>query len=75
MDKKEVIYICIVCVYVYIHIYICIYVSDIERKIPYDFSYMWNLKNKTYEQRKQNRKRLSDRENKLMITRVEGMVK
>lgn len=26
--------------------------SDRERQIPYDFTYMWNLKNKTNEQTK-----------------------
>ena len=34
--------------------------SDRE-KIPYDFIYMWNFKNK------QNRKRATDTENKLMM--------
>lgn len=27
--------------------------SDKERQIPYDFTYIWNLKNKTNEQTKQ----------------------
>ena len=27
--------------------------SDRERQIPYDFTYMWNLKNKINEQTKQ----------------------
>ena len=33
---------------------------------------MWNLKNKTNEQRKPNRNRLIDAENKLVVTRGEG---
>ena len=32
--------------------------SDRERQIPYGFTYMWNLKNKTNEQ---NRNRLTQR--------------
>ncbi len=44
--------------------------SDRERQILYDFTYMWNLKTKTNEQTKQNRNRLTDIGNKLMITRA-----
>ena len=46
--------------------------SDRERQIPYDITYMWNLKKKkkmiqmTY---LQNRNRLTDIENKLMVTK------
>ena len=45
-----------------------------ERQIPYDFTYMWNLKHKTNEHTKQNWNRLIDTENKLVITRSEGSV-
>ena len=38
--------------------------SDRERQIPYDFTYMRNLKNKINEQIKQSRNRLIDTENK-----------
>ena len=46
--------------------------SDRERQIPYDFTYMWNLKNRTNEQTKQNR--LIDKENKLVVARGRGGV-
>ena len=36
--------------------------SDRERQIPYDSSYMWNLKNKVNRKTKQNRNRLRYRE-------------
>ena len=47
--------------------------SDRERQISYDIAYMWNLKEKkrhkwTYFK---NRKRLTDIENKLMVTKGE----
>ena len=42
--------------------------SDEEEQIPYDFTYMWNLKNKT----KQNKNKLIDTENRLLVTRREG---
>ena len=49
-----------------------------ERHIPYDFSYMWNLRNKTKEpmekrhtQREKPRNRLIIIENKVMFTREE----
>ena len=48
-----------------------------ERKIPYDFTYMWNLRNKTRKQRGNKRgthkakKRLLVTENKPMVTRGE----
>ena len=44
---------------------------DQERQIPYDFTYMWNLKNKTNDQTYQNRNRLIDTENKLVVARGE----
>ena len=44
--------------------------SDRERQIPHDFTYMWNLKNKT---RKQTKPRLIDTENKLVVARGKGM--
>ena len=37
--------------------------SDREKQIPYAFTYMWNLKNKTNEQIKQNKSRLILRTN------------
>ena len=40
--------------------------SDRERQIPYNFTYMWNLKHKISEQIKQ---KLIDTENKLIIIR------
>ena len=43
-----------------------------RRQIPYDFTYMWNLINKTNEQTKQNRNRLIDKENKLMVGSDKG---
>ena len=46
-----------------------------ERQIPYDFTHMWNLRNKTNEQREKERgkprNRLLTIENKLMVTRGE----
>ena len=39
---------------------------DRERQTPFDITYMWNLKIKI---NKQNRKRLIDTENRLMIAR------
>ena len=35
-------------------------INPTQRQIPYDFTYMWNLKNTTNEQTKQNRNRLID---------------
>ena len=47
-----------------------------ERQIPYDYTRMWNLRNKTNEQRGEKerqwgkpRNRLLTTENKLMVTR------
>ena len=37
--------------------------SDRERQIPYDFTYMWNLKNTT------NKTKLIDTENRMMVGR------
>ena len=45
-----------------------------ERQIPYDLTYMWNLKIKTNKQIKQNRNRAIDIENKLMIAKRGGEV-
>ena len=39
-----------------------------ERQIPYDFSYMWSLNNRL---NKQNRNKLTDTENKLVVVRWE----
>ena len=41
--------------------------SDRERQIPHDFTYMWNLENKT--NNKQNKNRLIDTENGLVVDR------
>ena len=42
---------------------------DRGRQIPYNFTYMWNLKNKTNEQAKQQRIRFIETENILVIVR------
>ena len=44
--------------------------SERERQIPYDITYRWNLKSDT--NYLQNRNRLTDIENKLMVTKGEG---
>ena len=41
---------------------------DRERQIPYDITYMWNLKKKYKWTYIQNRNRPIDTENKLMVT-------
>ena len=43
--------------------------SDRERQTLYNSTYMWDLKNKTNEQTKQNRKKLIDKGNKLVVAR------
>ena len=43
--------------------------SDRERQMPSDFTYMWNLEKK---RNKQNRNKLIDTENILMVARWEG---
>ena len=45
--------------------------SDRERQMPYDFTYMWNLKKWYKWTYLQNRNRLTDIENKLMVTKGE----
>ena len=45
--------------------------SDRERQIPYGFTYKWNLTKQIKKQ--QNRKRCRVTENKLVVTRVEGV--
>ena len=45
--------------------------SDKERQISYDIAYMWNLKECYKWTYLQNRNRLTDFENKLMITKGE----
>ena len=51
--------------------------SDNERQISYDITYMWNLKKRHKRTYLQNRKRLTDFENKLTVTKgnrwAEGM--
>ena len=42
-------------------------ISQTERDMPYDFTYMWNLKIK-----KQNRNKLRDTQNILMVDRWKG---
>ena len=42
--------------------------SDRERQIPYDHIYMWNIENKI---NRENRNRLKDTENKLMVDKGE----
>ena len=44
--------------------------SERERQIPYDITYRWNLKSDTNYLK--NRNRLTDIENKLMVTKGEG---
>ena len=46
--------------------------SDRERQISYDITYMWNLKKWYKWTYLQNRNRLTDIENKLMVTKGEG---
>ena len=49
--------------------------SDTEKPVSYDTAYMWNLKKKKKEYKwnyLQNRSKVMDVENKLMVTRVEG---
>ena len=43
-----------------------------QRQISYDMSYIWNLKKKKTQTYLQNRNRLTDIENKLMVTRGGG---
>ena len=45
--------------------------SDRERQISYDITYMWNLKNDTNELIYKTENRLTDLENKLMVTEGE----
>ena len=48
--------------------------SDKERQISYGIAYMWNLKKQLYRWTYlQNRNRLTDLENELMVTRGEGL--
>ena len=46
--------------------------SDRERQVTYDIAYMWNLKKLIQMNLLQNRNRLTDLENELMVTRGEG---
>ena len=43
--------------------------SDRERQISYDIAYMWNLKKRYKWTYLQNRNRLTDIENKVMVTK------
>ena len=45
--------------------------SDRERQIPYDIAYMWNLEKWYKWTYSQNRNRVTDVKNKLMVTRRE----
>ena len=42
--------------------------SDTERQISYDIAYLWNLKKRYKWTYLQNRSRVTDVENKLMVT-------
>ena len=46
--------------------------SDRERQIPYDTAYMWSQKKMIQTNSLQNRNRLTDIENKLMVTKGEA---
>ena len=46
--------------------------SDREKQIKYDITYMWNLKEWYESPYLQNRNRLTDVENKLMVIKGEG---
>ena len=46
--------------------------SDKERQMSYDITYMWNLKKLYKWIYLQNRNRLTDTENKLMVTKGES---
>ena len=46
---------------------------DRERQIPYDVTYMWNLKKRYKWMYIQNRNRPTDIEHKLMIAKGEGL--
>ena len=46
--------------------------SDRERQISYDITYMWNLKKFYKQSYLQNRNRLTDIENKLMVPKGES---
>ena len=47
--------------------------SERERQISYDIAYMWNLKKWYKRTHLQNRNRLIDIENKLMVTKGESL--
>ena len=47
--------------------------SDRERQISYDITHMWNLKKKYKWTYIQNRNKSTDIENKLMVTKGEGV--
>ena len=44
--------------------------SSRERQIPYNFIYMWNLRNETKQTNKQNRNKIIDTENIVMVVRL-----
>ena len=46
--------------------------SERERQIPYDITYIWNLKYDTNGTYLQNRNRLTDTENRLVVAKGEG---
>ena len=46
--------------------------SERERQISYDITYLWNLKKEYKRTYLQNRNRLIDIENNLMVTKGEG---
>ena len=46
--------------------------SERERQIPHDVTYMWNLKYGTDEPIYKSRNRLTDMENRLVVSKEEG---
>ena len=49
--------------------------SDRERQTPYDTTYMWNLKHDTNEHIYNNRNKLIDIENRLVVAKGVGVVR
>ena len=45
--------------------------NGVSQRMPYDFTYMWNLKNKINNNNKRNRNKLIDTENIWRVTRWE----
>ena len=47
-------------------------ISQMEKKIPYDFTHMCNITNKINEQTKPNKNKHIDTENRVVITKGKG---